>query len=262
MLLFYKVKKYRLLLILLIFAVVIVGLTSYYLTKHSLADKKEAQRLTALALEAEREGETSEAVSLLKKAIKLVPTYEPAKMALNRIESQATAGSTAKGGTDEGGSSSSGASSSSSVGESGSSSSSGGDNGFKVPDKLETLLPKSVPGFERTAVSENQLGAFGDYLPLARGEVESMRVSIWDKKNKSSARDFLKKVSKVLFPDNGEDFTYKGYLAYFGVDKDEDEATFVWVVDKIVFELYAKGTKGKPLELRDDLEVLAEAVPL
>lgn len=263
-----KIKKYRFLFILLISTVVIAGLTTYYLTKQSsstanyLSNKKEAQRLTNLAFKKEKEGETSQAVSLLEKAIKLAPTYKPAKIALNRIESQASAGSTGTGGTEEAGSSSSGASSSSSAKTSGSSSSSGGDDGFKVPDKLETLLPKSVPGFERTAVSEDELGVFGCYLPLARGEVESMTVSIWNKKDNSSARSFLNKGSKVLFPDGGEDFTYKGYPAYFGVDEDEDEATFVWIVDRILFELYAKGTKGKPVELRDNLEVLAEAVPL
>ncbi len=139
--------------------------------------------------------------------------------------------------------------------------SAGGSSPSTLVD-LTSYVPEVIPGYERTSLTSREGGVFASFIPLVEGEVYNALISIWQHQSSAAAEKFITNVSKVLFPDDSDDFTYKGYKAYFGTNRERDEATYVWVAGSLTFELHATGRLGKPVNLRDDLENIAKWVPL
>jgi hypothetical protein len=130
--------------------------------------------------------------------------------------------------------------------------------------QLKTLLPNTLPGFQRTAASGDQTGAFGMTLSKAEGRYESsdnrsIDLTISDIGSMSGLAAMATYAWTASSFDRETDTgyekttTFKGYKAYEKYDKDsQDSEIAVMVKDRFVVE--AQGNAVKMDELRRVLD--------
>lgn len=225
----------------------------FYHYRVTIPDKqRKAKILYREALKLEKQGKLRQAAKKLQEALETLPSFKEASSELKKVnqkivekQNQSSTGSSIAGSSGSTGGTGSGQQPATSTA------------GFKEPEDLTALFPAYYSGYERSEAVTNELGAFCNYQPIIESDAQSIEATIWRQKDTSDATGFISRVSKVLYPDNKKEFLFKEkYPAYFGTGS-LDQATYVWVVGRLVFELHAKGTKGKPTELWDELNGLA-----
>ncbi len=230
----------------------ILALVFYHFRVTVPEKQKKANAFYREALKLEEQGELGRAAKKLQEALEILPSFKEASSELKKVnkkiaEKQKQAGVGSNLGSSSG--------SSSGTGSGQKTTTSTAD--FKKPEDLIALFPTYYSGYERSEAVTNELGAFCNYQPIIQSDAQSIEATIWLQKDTSDAAGFIGRVSKVLYPDNKKEFLFKEkYPAYFGTGS-LDRATYVWVVGRLVFELHAKGVKGKPAELWDELNGLA-----
>ncbi len=214
--------------------------------------QKKARVLYQEALKFEEKGDLGRAAKRLQEALEVLPSFEKASSELKKIKKKITEKQKrAKRGISSSGSSNY-------IGEDKSGQQPATPTGgFNKPEDLIALFPTHYSGYERSEAVTNELGAFCNYQPIIESDAQSIEAAIWLQKDTSEAAGFIGRVSKVLYPNNKKEFLFKEkYPAYFGTGS-LDQAIYVWVAGRLVFELHAKGVKGKPAELWDELNGLA-----
>lgn len=233
--------------------VVLILAVVFYHFRVTIPDKqRKASALYKEALKLEEEGELGRAAKKLQEALEILPSFKEASSELKKVnqkiasrQSQTGGGNSSGGNSDNTGRSTSGQQSTTLTA------------GFKEPEDLTVLFPVHYSGYERSEIVRNELGVFCNYQPIIESDAQSIEAAIWRQKDTSDAAGFINRVSKVSYPDNKKEFLFKEkYPAYFGTGS-LGEATYVWVVGRLVFELHAKGVRGKPTELWDELNGLA-----
>jgi len=214
--------------------------------------RKKVEALYRQALDLEKKGEFGKARKKLEEALEVLPSFKKASEKLKEVKREIARQEETQAGGNRGNSSSNPQSGDTSGQTTGTARS-----GFQEPADLTTLFPAYYPGFERSEPVSNELGVFCNFQPIIESDAQSIEVTIWRQKDASEAAGFIGRVSKVIYPDNKKEFLFQEkYPAYFGTGQ-LYQATYVWVVGRLVFELHAKGKKNNPAELWDELNGLA-----
>ncbi len=216
-------------------------------------------------------GETTKAVTLLGKAVKLDPDNSEAKSALAEAKSRqgSTGGTSGSGSNDSAGTGSE--SSGGSAGE-GSGSDSGSETSetaeqpqiddpvfFEEIEDMKALLPKSVDGFGlgTAAVSQGTAQVSGTPSDPA------MSRAVWsvnDRESAKKAKSFVTDVSESLYKKDVAKVTIDGAHARFATDGTLF-ASVVYTRGRYVFEVVLTSTTRNPAELRSAAEAAAAAFP-
>lgn len=133
--------------------------------------------------------------------------------------------------------------------------------GFDKPvSDLKKLLPTSVSGFRRSMYQVSKTDAQVPFDPkIASTAVSVVLFSVHDRASRTGANDFVNKVVKVAFSKNGSSVTVSGVPAYFGMNGHVGEIGFAR--GRFAFEVAVTGGSVTPTQLRSIALALASRVP-